>query len=88
MVDEKYYLSEKMTRYVLDADKVSQSGGWCKGSVVNPSVAHAITVRGVGGVQRAGVENYVVHGLPQDFPTSKLLEMLVTGKRNQEQFTE
>lgn len=74
-MDDKYYLSEKMTRYVLNADGVSQ-GRWCKNSVINPSVAYAITVRGVGGSQRCGVENYVIPGLPNDLPVDAVVRLL------------
>lgn len=74
-MEEKYFLSKKMTRYVLNADGVSK-GGWCKNSFVNPSVAHAITVRGTGGVQRCGVENYVIPGLPNDIPVEAVIRLL------------
>ena len=62
-VDEKYYLSDKMKNYILDMRNVQKGTKWdgrADSDVLNPNVAHTISVRGAGGGQRAGVSNFII----------------------------
>lgn len=64
-VDEKYYLSDKMINYILDMNNVQKGTKWdgrADSDVLNPNVAHTISVRGAGGGQRAGVSNFIIDG--------------------------
>lgn len=64
-VDEKFYLSDKMKNYILDTNNVQKGTKWegrADGDVLNPNVAHTISVCGAGGNQRAGVSNFIVDG--------------------------
>lgn len=73
---EKYYLSEKMLKYALDYNGASNGTGFCKGATINPSIAHAISVRGGQGIERAGVSNFVCDELPQDMPVDEVRKMI------------
>lgn len=62
-VDKKYYLSDKMKNYILDMKNVQKGTKWqgrADNDVLNPNVAHTISVRGAGGGQRAGVSNFII----------------------------
>lgn len=76
-VDEKYFLSQKMTNYVLDLND-SQAGteweGRANNDSLNLNVAHALSVRGAGGCQRAGVSNFVCEGIDKEIKVSELKE--------------
>lgn len=64
-VDEKFYLSDKMKNYILDTNNVQKGTKWegrADGDVINPNVAHTISVCGAGGNQRAGVSNFIIDG--------------------------
>ena len=68
-VDEKYYLSERMLNYVLDNNETQQGTKWegrANNDTLNSSIAHAISVRGAGGSQRAGVSNFVIDNLEEE----------------------
>ena len=73
---EKFRLTDKQLRYALDYNGASKGTGFCKNSTINPSIAHAITVRAAGGQQRSGVSNFVSVVLPMDFPVVKLKKLL------------
>lgn len=73
---EGYYLTDKQMRYALNANGSADRGGWCKDATINPSVAHAITVRSASGQQRAGVSNFICPNLPNDFPVEELKRLL------------
>mgnify|MGYP003345551498 CR=1 FL=1 len=71
---EKYYLSEKMTKYILDVG--GHEGGWQQPNAkINPSIAATIGVKSAW-MQRAGVSNYVAPMLPNDVPVKEVREML------------
>lgn len=74
---EEYYLTRKQLLYAFDVNNVSEGTGFFKGAVVNPKIAHAISVRGGGGWQRANVSNFVSPDLPEEFPGEKVREWLV-----------
>ena len=76
MISDEYYLTERQMAYAFDKNHASSRGGWCQGSTVNPSIAHAITVRSESGQQRSGVSNFVCAELPEDFPVEELQKML------------
>lgn len=62
-IDDKYYLSVAMKRYILDANNVQMGTKWegrADNDVLNPNIAHTISVRGAGGNQRAGVSNFII----------------------------
>lgn len=62
-VDEKYYLSEKMMNYILDNNEVQKGTKWegrADNDILNSKTAHALSVRGAGGTQRAGVSNFII----------------------------
>lgn len=73
---KEYYLTDKQIRYALNLNGAADRGGWCKNATINPTIAHAITVRSASGGQRAGVSNFICRELPNDFPVEKLKEML------------
>ncbi len=73
---EPFYLSEKMTKYVLDYNGASKGTGFCKGATINPSIARTISVRGGSGIERAGVSNFVCEALPIDTPVEKVRELI------------
>ncbi len=61
VVDEKYYLSDKMFNYVLDLNEKQKGTKWegrANNVYINLEIAHTISVRGVIG-QRAGVSNII-----------------------------
>jgi len=61
VVDEKYYLSDKMFNYVLDLNEKQKGTKWegrANNDYINLEIAHTISVRGVIG-QRAGVSNII-----------------------------
>lgn len=63
VVDEKYYLSERMMNYILDTNDVQKGTKWegrAENDSLNPEIAHTISVRGAGGHQRAGVSNFII----------------------------
>lgn len=81
MVDEKYFISSKMVKYILNIDGAADKTGFCSdNSVLNPTVAHAICVRSTGGAQRCGVENYIAYGFPEDFPVSDMIRIIESGE--------
>ena len=78
-VDEKYYLSDKMKNYILDMRNVQKGTKWdgrADNDVLNPNVAHTISVRGAGGSQRAGVSNFIVDELDGEIKVKDLKEKL------------
>jgi len=69
-VDEKYYLSKKMQKYVtLENDKYTGNN---EKSLVNKSIASCVTTRE--GNTRADSSNYISDLLPYDFDVKKLLK--------------
>ena len=74
-VDEKYYLSPKMVDYILDIHNVQEGTKWegrADSDVLNPDIAHTLSVRGAGGSQRAGVSNFIIEGLEGEVQVEKL----------------
>lgn len=64
-VDKKYYLSDKMKNYILDINNVQKGTKWqgrADNDVLNPDIAHTLSVRGACGSQRAGVSNFILDG--------------------------
>lgn len=62
-VDEKFYLSDAMKNYILDLGDKQKGTRWdgrADNDVLNPNIAHALSVRGAGGGQRAGVSNFIL----------------------------
>lgn len=62
-VDEKFYLSDAMKNYILDwkdTQKGTQWDGRADNDVLNPNIAHTLSVRGASGSQRAGVSNFIL----------------------------
>lgn len=74
-VDEKYYLSPKMVDYILDIHNVQEGTKWegrADSDVLNPDIAHTLSVRGAGGSQRAGVSNFIIEGFDGEIQVDKL----------------
>lgn len=74
-VDEKYFLSEKMIKCVLDINDVQKGTKWegrANEDMLNPNIAHTLSVRGAGGNQRAGVSNFIVDGLDDEIKVKDL----------------
>lgn len=68
-VDDKYYLSENMLNYVLDKNNVQKGTKWegrADNDLLNPNIAHALSVRGAGGNQRAGVSNFIIDNFEEE----------------------
>jgi len=62
-VDEKYYLSGKMMKYILDTNETQKGSKWegrADNDSLNANIAHTLSVRGVSGSQRAGVSNFII----------------------------
>ncbi len=65
-VDEKFYLSDKMKDYILDIHNVQQGTKWegrADNDVLNPNVAHTISVRGADGENFSEEEPQVIGGI-------------------------
>lgn len=74
-VDKKYYLSERMLKYILDIDNRQQGTKWegrADNDTLNANIAHAIGVRSAGGNQRAGVSNFIVDGYDNEIKVKDL----------------
>lgn len=88
VVDEKYYLSNKMISYVLDLNETQKESKWsdrCNSGELNPEVAHTLSVRGAGGCQRAGVSNFVLDNVDDEISVKDLKKaidprIIVAGK--------
>lgn len=68
-VDEKYYLSEKMYKYILDLNEKQKGTKWegrADNDMLNPNIAHALGVRSAGGNQRAGVSNFILENFDEE----------------------
>lgn len=75
VVDKKYYLSERMIKYILDIDNRQQGTKWegrTDNDTLNTNIAHAIGVRSAGGNQRAGVSNFIVDGYGNEIKVKDL----------------
>ena len=46
--------------------------------MLNPKIAHTISVRGAGGSQRAGVSNFIVDGLDDEIKVKDFKKKFVT----------
>lgn len=82
VVDEKYYLSDKMTNYILDMNDTQKGTKWegrADGDTLNSNVAHTISVRGAGGSQRAGVSNFIVDGVDEEISVKDIKSMFSNG---------
>ena len=76
-VDKKFYLSNKMKDYILDIHNVQHGTKWegrVDNDVLNPNVAHTVSVRGAGGSQRACVSNFIVDGLDGEIKVKEIKE--------------
>ena len=74
-VDDKYYLSEKMKDYILDNNDSQKGTKWegrADNDVLNANVAHALSVRGAGGCQRAGVSNFIIDDMNEEIKVKDL----------------
>lgn len=81
-VDEKFYLSNKMVDYILDIHNVQEGTKWegrADSDVLNPNIAHTLSVRGAGGSQRAGVSNFVIDNFDNEIQVKGLKENYRTG---------
>ena len=85
-VDKKYYLSEKMKDYILDNNDSQKGTKWdgrADNDVLNPNIAHALSVRGAGGSQRAGVSNFIIDDIDGEIKVKDLKKQIqVVGKLN------
>lgn len=78
-VDEKYYLSEKMKAYILDLNEAQKGTKWegrANNDVLNPTIAHTLSVRGAGGNQRAGVSNFIIDNFDEDIKVKDIKSLL------------
>ncbi len=78
-VDEKYYLSQKMISYILDMKDVQKGTKWegrADGDILNPQIAHTLSVRGAGGCQRAGVSNFIVENINHEIMVKDLKKFI------------
>ena len=74
-VNDKYYLSEKMKDYILDNNDSQKGTKWegrADNDVLNANVAHALSVRGAGGCQRAGVSNFIIDDMNEEIKVKDL----------------
>lgn len=62
-VDEKYYLSDKMIKYISQTGTTNYN---CGGAEINLPVARALTAS-MNKMHRAGIDNYVGDGLPSNY---------------------
>ena len=77
MVDDKFYLSNKMVDYILDVHNVQEGTKWegrADSDVLNPDIAHTLSVRAAGGSQRAGVSNFVIDNFDGEIQVKELKE--------------
>lgn len=68
-VDEKYYLSDKMIDYILDNNDTQKGTKWegrADNDTLNSDIAHALSVRGAAGSQRAGVSNFIIDNCEEE----------------------
>lgn len=82
-VDEKYYLSESMTNYILDTNSVQEGTKWegcADKGILNPDIALTLGCRSAGGHQRAGVCNFIVDGLDEEITVGEFKGLLNSGK--------
>ena len=82
-VDEKYYLSKKMFNYVLDINDKQKGTAWegrADNDMLNPKIAHTLSVRGAGGCQRAGVSNFVIDGLDSEIKVKDFKEKIINNE--------
>lgn len=64
VIDDKYYLSYKMKKYILDLDETQEGTKWdgrANSDSLNLDIAHTLSVRSAGGNQRAGVSNFIIN---------------------------
>jgi len=90
-VDEKYFLSEKMVKYVLDVNDTQKGTKWegrADEDMLNPNIAHTLSVRGAGGNQRAGVSNFIVDGLDGEIKVKDLKEKILIKENTKKGYTE
>ena len=62
-VDEKYYVTDKMKKYILDIDEKQNDTKWnnrTNQGKINPNIAYTLGVRSAGGNQRVGVSNFIL----------------------------
>ena len=79
VVDEKYYLSEKMMNYILDNNDTQKGTKWegrADNDTLNSIIAHTLSVRGAGGNQRAGVSNFIIDDYDNEIKVKDLKNIL------------
>ena len=79
VVDDKYYLSDRMKRYILDANDTQKGTKWegrANNDCLNLDIAHTISVRGACGSQRAGVSNFIIEDFDGEINVGKLKELV------------
>lgn len=79
-VDEKYYLSDRQLRYVIDYNHVCDNTkrGDLGKFIVNPPIAKTISCRGASS-QRADITNFVIEGADRVYTIDDLREMCAQG---------
>ena len=89
-VEEKYYLTDKMMRYVLDMNEVQEGTKWegrANNGLLNKDIALTIGVRSAE-AQRGGVTNFIIDGLDHEIKVKdfKLLIKEATKKGYKEAY--
>lgn len=86
VVDEKFYLSEKMFNYVFNMIKEHKGIGFSDGvdsSYINPTVANTIGCRSAEG-QRSGTTNYVSNDFDDSLQVKEMKNIILGGmQKNQ-----
>ena len=75
-VDEKFFLSDKAIDYIIDNDGKTIGTKWedkIQSGVLNPKIAHTVSVRSVCGLQRASVSNYILDGVDKEIKFKDLI---------------
>lgn len=77
IIDEKYYLSNNMKKYILDVNDTQKGTKWegrSDNDCLNSDIAHTISVRGAGGGQRAGVSNFIIDDYENEIKVKQIKE--------------
>ena len=75
VVDENYYVTDKMKKYILDLDEKQCNTKWSNRTnegKINPSIAYTLGVRSAGGNQRAGVSNFILDNTDDEITVKSL----------------
>ena len=75
VVDENYYVTDKMKKYILDLDEKQCNTKWSNRTnegKINPSIAYTLGVRSAGGNQRACVSNFILDNTDDEITVKSL----------------